>query len=256
MHTRKSKTIFFVLEGFNALATTYYSSYVYFLLRDRFDFRNLGNLSAAALAGFVYIFAAWQGGRFAQRFGYFTALKTGFAATSGDLVIVQDADLEYDPADYETLARPILTGKADVVFGSRFAGSGAHRVLYFWHYVGNKALTLLSNMATNLNLTDMESGYKMFRREMMAKIQIEENRFGFEPEVTAKIAQMGCHIYEVGISYHGRTYNEGKKIGWRDGVRAIICILKYNLRRRRPKRPWQLRRCRQRPPRPPRWQHL
>ena len=159
------------------------------------------------------------------------ALRTGFAKATAPIVIVQDADLEYDPADYETLARPILTGKADVVFGSRFAGSGAHRVLYFWHYVGNKALTLLSNMATNLNLTDMESGYKMFRREMMAKIQIEENRFGFEPEIVAKVSRMGLRIYEVSISYYGRTYAEGKKIGWRDGFSALRCIIKYNFPR-------------------------
>jgi glycosyltransferase involved in cell wall biosynthesis len=159
------------------------------------------------------------------------ALRTGFAKAAAPIVIVQDADLEYDPADYETLARPILAGKADVVLGSRFAGSGAHRVLYFWHSVGNKTLTLLSNMATNLNLTDMESGYKMFRREVIQKIQIEEDRFGFEPEIVAKVSQMGLRIYEVSISYYGRTYAEGKKIGWRDGFSALRCIFKYNLRR-------------------------
>src|ERR1017187_5478079 len=159
------------------------------------------------------------------------ALRTGFAKATAPIVLVQDADLEYDPADYGTLARPILTGKADVVFGSRFAGSGAHRVLYFWHYVGNKALTLLSNMATNLNLTDMESGYKMFRREIMEKIQIEEDRFGFEPEIVAKVSRMGLRIYEGSISYYGRTYAEGKKIGWRDGFSALRCIFKYNFLR-------------------------
>jgi glycosyltransferase involved in cell wall biosynthesis len=159
------------------------------------------------------------------------ALRTGFAKATAPIVLVQDADLEYDPADYGTLARPILAGKADVVFGSRFAGSGAHRVLYYWHYVGNKALTLLSNMATNLNLTDMESGYKMFRREVMQKIQIEEDRFGFEPEIVAKVSRMGLRIYEVSISYYGRTYAEGKKIGWRDGFSALRCIFKYNFLR-------------------------
>jgi len=159
------------------------------------------------------------------------ALRTGFAQATAPILIVQDADLEYDPADYTTLAGPILTGKADVVFGSRFAGSGAHRVLYFWHYIGNKTLTLLSNMATNLNLTDMESGYKMFRREEMLKIQIEEDRFGFEPEIVAKVSRMGLRIYEVSISYHGRTYADGKKIGWRDGFSALRCIFKYNFLR-------------------------
>jgi glycosyltransferase involved in cell wall biosynthesis len=160
------------------------------------------------------------------------AVRTGFAQTVAPIVVVQDADLEYDPADYETLAWPILSGKADVVFGSRFTGSGAHRVLYFWHYVGNKGLTLLSNMATNLNLTDMEAGYKMFRREVVQKIQIEEDRFGFEPEIVAKVSRMGLRIYEVAISYYGRTYAEGKKIGWKDGVSALRCIFKYNVLRR------------------------
>jgi glycosyltransferase involved in cell wall biosynthesis len=159
------------------------------------------------------------------------ALRTGFATATAPIIVVQDADLEYDPADYATLAGPILAGKADAVFGSRFAGSGAHRVLYFWHYVGNKTLTLLSNMATNLNLTDMESGYKMFRREEMLKIQIEEDRFGFEPEIVAKVSRMGMRIYEVPISYYGRTYSEGKKIGWRDGFSALRCIVKYNFLR-------------------------
>jgi glycosyltransferase involved in cell wall biosynthesis len=156
------------------------------------------------------------------------ALRDGFAAVTGDYVVVQDADLEYDPADYSRLLQPLLDDRADVVFGSRFQGGSEHRVLYFLHTVGNRFLTLLSNAFTNLNLTDMETCYKVFRREILEQIVVEEDRFGVEPEVTAKVAQLGCRVYEVGISYHGRTYAEGKKIGWRDGVRAAFCIVAYS----------------------------
>jgi len=159
------------------------------------------------------------------------ALRTGFAQVTAALAIVQDADLEYDPADYAALCKPILAGKADVVIGSRFLGAGAHRVLYYWHSVGNRLLTTLSNMATNINLSDMETGYKVFRREIIQGILIEENRFGFEPEIVAKVCRLNVRIYEVPISYYGRTYAEGKKIGWRDGFSALRCIIKYNFLR-------------------------
>jgi glycosyltransferase involved in cell wall biosynthesis len=157
------------------------------------------------------------------------ALRAGFAAATGDIILVQDADLEYNPADYPTLLEPILSGKADAVYGSRFMGGRPHRVLYFWHMVGNRFLTLLSNMFTNLNLTDLETCYKAFRADVIKNLDLRENRFGFEPEVTAKLAKTKCRIYEVGISYNGRTYSEGKKVNWKDGFQAIYAILRYNL---------------------------
>jgi glycosyltransferase involved in cell wall biosynthesis len=157
------------------------------------------------------------------------ALQTGFSHATGDIILIQDADLEYDPQEYSTLINPILEGKADVVYGSRFAGHGAHRVLYFWHYMGNRFLTFLSNLFTNLNLTDMEACYKAFTREAIAGVKIKEKRFGFEPEITAKMARKKLRTYEVPISYYGRTYEEGKKVTWKDGLRAMWCIIKYNL---------------------------
>ena len=157
------------------------------------------------------------------------AIRSGLSKVSGDVVIIQDADLEYDPSEYDRLLQPILKGKADVVYGSRFLGAGEHRVLYYWHMVGNRFLTAFSNMLTNINLTDMETGFKMFKREVLERIVIKENRFGIEPEITAKVAKLKVPIYEVSISYYGRTYAEGKKINWKDGLRAVFAIIRYNL---------------------------
>jgi len=168
--------------------------------------------------------------RHSENRGKGAALRTGFAKSSADIILVQDADLEYDPEEYPTLVKPILDDRADVVFGSRFSGAGAHRVLYFWHFVGNKLITMFSNVCTNLNLTDIEVGYKVFRREILQKITLCEDRFGFDPEFTAKVAKLdNIRIYEVPISYYGRTYAEGKKIGWKDGIAALWYIVKYSV---------------------------
>jgi glycosyltransferase involved in cell wall biosynthesis len=172
-----------------------------------------------------------------QNMGKGAALRHGIQQATGEFVLIQDADLEYDPADYPALLGPLILGKADVVYGSRFLGSGPHRVLYYWHSVGNWLLTILSNSLTNMNMSDMETCYKVFRREILQAIPIEEDRFGFEPEITVKIAKRGLRVYEVGISYWGRTYEEGKKIGWKDGFRALWCLLKYTLKEPRQRKP-------------------
>ena len=172
-----------------------------------------------------------------KNMGKGAALRHGIQQATGDFVLIQDADLEYDPADYPALLGPLILGKADVVYGSRFLGSGPHRVLYYWHSVGNWLLTVLSNSLTNMNMSDMETCYKVFRREILQAIPIEEDRFGFEPEITVKIAKRGLRVYEVGISYWGRTYEEGKKIGWKDGFRALWCLLKYTLKEPRQRKP-------------------
>ena len=167
-----------------------------------------------------------------KNFGKGAAIRSGIKVATGDIVVIQDSDLEYKPEEILKVIEPILDGKADVVYGSRFVGATPHRVLYYWHSLGNKLLTTLSNMLTNITLTDMETCYKAFKREIIQSITIEENRFGFEPEITAKVARMNCRIYEVGISYYGRTYEEGKKIGWKDSISALRCIIKYNLFRK------------------------
>jgi len=164
-----------------------------------------------------------------KNLGKGASIRSGLKKATGDILIIQDADLEYNPDEYPILIKPIMQNNADVVYGSRFQGSQPHRVLYFWHSIGNKFLTILSNMFTNLNLTDMECCYKVFKKEIINKISLKENRFGFEPEITAKFARLNCRIFEVGVSYYGRTYSEGKKIGWKDGFSAIKCIIKYGL---------------------------